>query len=402
MKRGIIVTTCFSLLSVAAIIVAQDSTCPVMVSDALAAVDSLCIGTGRNQVCYGSATLTTETQGGVTHLRLNAPGDLVDAANIQSLQLTGVDEAAIEWGMALMKLQINLPETPPDQNVTFLLFGDVSLTSATSATNEGYTPMQAFYFRSGMGDSPCAEAPESGILIQAPEGVDGVKLVVDEVRIQLGTTIFLQAAPGDALHVSVIEGQATISAFGETQTVPAGTRISVPIGENLAASGPPGALEPHAQETIDGVLSMIERLSDAIIARPVIETGEESFILEASNCLSEPGRVYELAANQVYTVTTLPGCWLTMADTVASEAEVSITLTVDDIPTGTFIGFGPVRACAPEDGGYNFEARYEVGPLPPGLHTLRVIINYPGGRAQAPEGSTDPGTGVETCTVQAH
>ena len=39
--------------------------------------------------------------------------------------------------------------------------------------------MQAFYFRSGIGDAPCAEAPNSGILIQTPEGrqalVDALK-----------------------------------------------------------------------------------------------------------------------------------------------------------------------------------------------------------------------------------
>ncbi|MFN8374476.1 MAG: hypothetical protein U0694_16560 [Anaerolineae bacterium] len=30
-----------------------------------------------------------------------------------------------------------------------------------------YAPMQAFYFASAIGDSPCAEAPDSGILIQS-------------------------------------------------------------------------------------------------------------------------------------------------------------------------------------------------------------------------------------------
>jgi hypothetical protein len=379
----------------------EAETCPAIVSDALVAVDSLCAETGRNQVCYGSAAMTAEAQAGVTHLRLNIPGDLADAADVQSLQLTSVDETSAEWGMVLMKLQINLPETPPEQNVTFLLFGDVSLTNVTGATNEGYTPMQAFYFRSGMRDSPCAEAPESGILIQTPEGTGGVKLVVNEVRIQLNSTVFLQAAPGDALHVNVIEGQATVSALGETQTVTTGTVVNVPIGENLAASGPPGVPEPYTQETIDGVVSMIERLSDTIIAKPVI-TGEESFTFNISDCPFEPGRVYELAANQVYTVTTWPGCWLSATDAEASKSEILITLMVDGAPAETFIGFGPVGECAPEDGGYNFEAIYQVGPLSPGIHILQFILNYPGGYAYVPEGSTDPRTGVETCAVQAN
>ena len=34
-----------------------------------------------------------------------------------------------------------------------------------------YGPMQAFYFTSGIGDAQCNEAPDSGMLIQTPQGV---------------------------------------------------------------------------------------------------------------------------------------------------------------------------------------------------------------------------------------
>ena len=40
-----------------------------------------------------------------------------------------------EWGVSLMQLQANLPDTLPGQNVTVLLFGDVTLQPAL-ASNE--------------------------------------------------------------------------------------------------------------------------------------------------------------------------------------------------------------------------------------------------------------------------
>ena len=74
----------------------------------------------------------------------------------------------------------------------FLMFGDVEIDNAVSDGSD-FTPMQAFYFRSGVGDAGCAEAPESGMLIQTPEGVEEVFLNVNGANMLLGSTAFLQA-----------------------------------------------------------------------------------------------------------------------------------------------------------------------------------------------------------------
>jgi hypothetical protein len=411
---------------------AQENTCPAIVADALAQVDSLCAETGRNQACYGNIMLVAEAQPGVDDLRLDAPGDIADVIDIQALRLTGIDEAVPEWGVALMKLQANLPDTLPGQNVAMLLFGDVDLRNAAGATRESYMPMQAFYFRSGVGDSPCAEAPESGILIQTPKGQGEIALRVNNVDIALGSTAFLQAVADDALYVNLLEGQATVTAFSSTRTVPAGMMVSVPIDENLAASGPPSAPEPYTEAHVQGVADMIEGLPDTVtIQTNAIETAVDAinspteptpeirpthppegtnhgggnatdFFFDASACPYESGKVYELAANQVYTVSTWPGCWSTIADAQASKAEVSISVTVDGVPAGTFAGFGPVGNCAPADGGYNFQAKYLIAPLAPGIHTIQVVHDHPGGRVYMPDGNTEAWTWVETCTVQAN
>jgi uncharacterized protein YgiM (DUF1202 family) len=106
-------------------------------------------------------------------------------------------------------------------------------------------PMQAFYFKTGVGDAPCDEAPDSGILIQTPEGVGQITLTVNEVDIQLGSTVYLQTLEQDEMAVNVVEHQATVSAQGVTRFVPAGSRVRVPLDPDLAANGPPSEPEPY-------------------------------------------------------------------------------------------------------------------------------------------------------------
>jgi hypothetical protein len=308
--------------------IAAQTDCPTIVLDALNATDTACEGTSRNQACYGNISLAAEPQEGTADFTFEQPGDIVDVAGIRTLTLQPLDATDELWGVALMRLQANLPETLPGQNVTFLLFGDVEITNAVESnvepitlevvstgninvrsghsTNDGriselangetvvadgrnpdstwlriqlsdgtpgwvsadlvtvaddvsllevvdplalpqppLTPMQAFYFKSGIGDAPCEEAPDSGILIQTPEGAGQISLTVNEVDIQLGSTAYLQAQPSGEMAVNVVEHQATVSADGVTRFVPAGTRVRVPLDANLAASGPPSEPEPY-------------------------------------------------------------------------------------------------------------------------------------------------------------
>lgn len=108
-----------------------------------------------------------------------------------------------------------------------------------------YRPLQAFYFRSGVGDAPCSAAPNSGILIQTPAGVAEISLVVNEVNITMGSTVFLQAQAPGQMRIYGIEDRVSAGAFGAVQPVPQGTYITVPLDENRAAAGPPGLPQPY-------------------------------------------------------------------------------------------------------------------------------------------------------------
>jgi hypothetical protein len=314
-------TFLFALLCIVPMVAAQLD-CPTIVQAALDATDEQCSATTRNQACYGNVNLQATPQPDIDNFTFSTPGDMVAVSAIESFSLSSQVEESGEWGVALMQLQANIPDTLPGQNVTFLLFGDVQiqngvesntdpvtfdvtalgdvsvysgpsaddaavtdlsegdLMAAVGRNAEGtwvqvsvsgmtgwvsadaveasgdietlnivnpaaFTPMQAFYFQSGIGDAPCAEAPDSGILVQTPEGVDQIEFTVNDVQITLGSTAYLQAQPSGDMTTSVVEGQATVEAGGAAVDVPAGSFVTVPLNAQGQAAGTPSQPQPY-------------------------------------------------------------------------------------------------------------------------------------------------------------
>ena len=125
-----------------------------------------------------------------------------------------------------------------------------------------YGAMQAFYFRSGMNDAPCQEAPNSGLLIQTPEGEAEVTLLMNEANIQLRATAYVQAQAGENMTVYVIEGEATIEADGEERTLISGTSLTVPLNADGEVDGPPTEPEPYD-------MTQLQALPVNLLDRPV-------------------------------------------------------------------------------------------------------------------------------------
>ncbi|MFN8375494.1 MAG: SH3 domain-containing protein [Anaerolineae bacterium] len=306
-------------------VLAQDN-CPALVLEAAALLDDACASTARNQLCYGHTLVTAATHD--ADLSFSQPGDILPLPDVVSLQTSGMLLPDV-WGIALMRVQANLPDTLPGQNVTLLMFGDVELEDASlpsvrlpgtntslmnlragPSTNDAvitgvpansaleiigrnaagdwvyalvgnlqgwlsaplltidgdsstlrvvaddYTPygaMQAFYFRSGIGDSPCAEAPESGILLQAPDVSEPVQVRINDVDIQLGSTLYLQAQPDQAMTLYVLDGHAQVSAQQATQVVNAGEYTRIELDGERHAIGTPQPAQSFATEQFDAL-----------------------------------------------------------------------------------------------------------------------------------------------------
>ncbi len=261
------------------------NTCPSLVTAAFDATSSFCDTTTRNQMCYGHNLLRIEPQAYVSNLTFNTPGDTVPVARVRSVRGSALDVNNASWGIALMRIQADLDNSLPDENVTFLLFGDseikdavtpdqatlsltanaaanmrsgpassypvlaslpsgasviangrladnswlrvwlpqqdgqmgwvfASLLSSTSGKTDSLQlvdpsagtpslgPLQAFYLTTNDSSQNCNQLPSNGLIIQTPEGAGTVRLYINEVKIDIGSTVFFQANPGGNMVVS--------------------------------------------------------------------------------------------------------------------------------------------------------------------------------------------------------
>ncbi len=140
---------------------------------------------------------------------------------------------------------------------SWLLYSDQGFDAldVKDAGAEYYGPMQAFTFNSGSHDTLCAESPGSGLLIQTPEGAARVTLLINEVDVQVGSTVFFQAQPSDEMAIWVIEGSARVAVDDVVHVVPTGMMLTVPMDQDLKPSGRPTA--PAVFDPADPVLQAL-------------------------------------------------------------------------------------------------------------------------------------------------
>lgn len=156
------------ILCAVSIIAAQTEDCERIVAQAIGSVDSLCDGLDRNSACYGSSMVDRELADTAQSDDIfSIPGDQAGLVSFNSIQPRPLDIETGEFGVSLLHVIANVPNTNPGQAVLFLLVGDANLTNEVSADESDSTAFQSFYFLPGVGDSPCYEADPT-LTIQTP------------------------------------------------------------------------------------------------------------------------------------------------------------------------------------------------------------------------------------------
>lgn len=318
--------------------------CSTVAQAALDVTDQLCADTNRNNACYGHDLLEAQPQPNIDTLIFNQPGQKVSVAQIRSLRIFPMDIDDQVWGVALLRLQADLPTSQPE-DVTMLIFGSVELenavrpatiqnmtvttaqninvrsapssTAAVIGTLKPHTsvtaverladnswlrvqmpedsnvtgwafapllsgdvealnvapasapylqPMQSFYFKSGDDSTACQDIPANGLLIQTPEGMGKVRLWINEVKFQIGSTVFLDAQPGSGMTIKTLQGEALVEALGVTQRVAAGTQAHVRLDENLRPLSPPTFPEPYEMNAVQAL--PVDHLTKPITIQP--------------------------------------------------------------------------------------------------------------------------------------
>jgi len=207
-------------------------TCGDLVTRALEKVSTNCTNLAPNSVCYGNGLIFAQPQTGIS-LTFANDGDVAPIDAFAGITHSPLDEGLQIWGVSLMSLQANIPDTSPGQAVQIIVFGNVAVNDVQQS---------AFRFTTGIGTSACVEVPTSGIMVRTPEGVAQVSLNINEVDITLGSTAFIEANETEGMTITMLDGTALVTTQGVTQPVTFSQQLNVPLqldGQNLVPAAPP-------------------------------------------------------------------------------------------------------------------------------------------------------------------
>lgn len=161
----------FFLFAGIIIIQAQDEDCPRIVEESVSQVANLCDSMDRNSACYGASNVESDT---VVQPRPDnffvAPGDQAELLELTEIRPSPLNFDTGTFGIGVLNVQANIPNTVPGQAVLLLVMGDARLTNEVPAESNEETPFQSFYFLPGAGQSPCYEA-EPLLTIQTPGNI---------------------------------------------------------------------------------------------------------------------------------------------------------------------------------------------------------------------------------------
>ncbi|MEL6407186.1 MAG: hypothetical protein AAFR81_22630 [Chloroflexota bacterium] len=213
------------------IVTAQIDACPIDLDLILEAVTDSCDGVERNEVCYGNVRVESELLD--DEVVFDNAGDIIPVSELVTLTTSPFDEETDEWGIALFRVQANLPDTLPGQNVTILAFGDTELIPEAPASDDQAQTMNVFSLTTGIGQPTCNDIPEGGVVIQNPADTE-ITMIINGFQVTMGSTALFTATTPNDLSFTTLDGTVTITDDAETsQTVPVGFSTSVIQDEPL-------------------------------------------------------------------------------------------------------------------------------------------------------------------------
>lgn len=121
--------------------------------------------------------------------------------------------------------------------LSFTIVEDITRLPRIQRDGEKFGSLYAFNVNTGADDRPCDFAPESGLIIQTPEGAGTIDFLINEVDIRIGSTVFIQSIPGDYMRVYALEGNVEVTTGGVTQPVPEGAVSLIQVGGDGIATG---------------------------------------------------------------------------------------------------------------------------------------------------------------------
>lgn len=322
------------------------NSCPTLVKQALEAVGNNCGGLTRNSACYGFNRVNATFSQSVDEGFFSKPSDQTLLKTLQSIDTAAFNDSLKEWGVAVMSVQANIPNSLPGQAISFILLGDVTLDNAVSAdqavapaanpipittlnqsnirslpttnsnivgsvgggsalsadainptkewlrvvfndatpgwinrslvktdgdldslpvfANDSKTPMQAFYFKTGIGAPSCNKSPDV-LVVQGPDKV-AVDITANGAAIRISSTIALRLLDGHKMQIITIHGQAKVNGV----IIPIGYTTTVQLSDDdKTIVGQPEQPRPLTQEELDD-LQWLEGIPLDVLNYPIL------------------------------------------------------------------------------------------------------------------------------------
>jgi len=156
--------------------------CSPLINTALTTVGQSCGGQGRNTACYGYTRVLPEFLTTAQSSSFEQPADLVSLSDLEKLSTTPLNASLNEWGIAVLNVQANLPDTLPGQSAIFLLLGDTEIENAVSENDVfvGGGPIELtaqlganLYVRPTAATDISATVPSGAVLLADAISADG-------------------------------------------------------------------------------------------------------------------------------------------------------------------------------------------------------------------------------------
>ncbi|MBC7812739.1 MAG: hypothetical protein H7175_16410 [Burkholderiales bacterium] len=115
------------VLMISSVGATNNAVCPALVEVALATLNTNCGAMGVNSACYGYDNVSATFTEPMPDDFFDQPSDLAPLETLRSIRTAPLDVENNQWGVAMMKLRANIPNTLPGQSVVFVLMGDVTV-----------------------------------------------------------------------------------------------------------------------------------------------------------------------------------------------------------------------------------------------------------------------------------
>jgi hypothetical protein len=236
---GAVLATVFLWPGAQLAILGMSASCPDLAEQALLLSYNSCRDLGRGQVCYGHPDIRAELVPGAG-VPFEKAGDAVALNMLSKLTASPISLARGEWGIGVLKVGANIPNSLPDQTVTLLIFG--------SSVENNSGDMQTFHFSGSPGSGSCQNVPFDGILVQMADGT-GISFRANGADITLMGIGLMEAQPDDKMTISMLSGAGKVGSGGQEQILGRGQQVNVPLS-GLDANGPPSEPEIATSEML--------------------------------------------------------------------------------------------------------------------------------------------------------